>query len=56
MINYTPRPLGRRLRCSYIAGWQSGMFRPADMMEEFAAKAESRDPSFDEIPERPGLL
>jgi len=40
----------------YMAGWQSGMFQPADMMEEFAAKTEGRDPAFDELPTRPGDL
>ncbi len=38
---------------SGIAGWQSGMFTPGDMMEEFAAKSEGRAPSFEEIPCRP---
>lgn len=36
-----------------IAGWQAGMFVGSDMAEEFAAKAESRDPAFEEIPTRP---
>lgn len=40
----------------HIAGWQSGMFTGIDMMEEFAAKAESREPSFEEIPERPDVI
>ena len=39
----------------HIAGWQSGMFQPADMMEEFAAKGEQRDPEFEELPARPSL-
>jgi enoyl-CoA hydratase len=37
----------------HIAGWQSGMFVGADMAEEFAAKAEGRAASFEEIPTRP---
>ena len=36
-----------------IAGWQSGMFVGSDMAEEFAAKAEGREPSFEDIPSRP---
>ena len=37
----------------HIAGWQTGMFQGGDMMEEFAAKAEKRDPKFEDIPDRP---
>lgn len=37
----------------YMAGWQSGMFQPADMMEEFGAKSEGREPRFEDIPARP---
>lgn len=37
----------------HMAGWQSGMFQPADMMEEFSAKADKRDPEFEAIPPRP---
>ena len=36
-----------------IALWQSGMFQPGDMMEEFAAKAESRPASFEDLPPLP---
>ncbi len=32
-----------------IATWQAGMYQPDDMMESFAAKAEKRDPVFDEL-------
>ncbi len=39
----------------HIAGWQSGMFQPTDMLEEFAAKGEQRDPSFEELPTRPEM-
>lgn len=34
---------------NYIATWQTGMFQPADMMETFAAKADHRDPAFDDL-------
>ena len=34
---------------NYIATWQTGMFQPADMMESFLAKAEGRDPVFDNL-------
>jgi len=34
---------------NYIATWQTGMFQPADMMESFTAKAEGRDPVFDDL-------
>ncbi len=34
---------------NYIATWQTGMFQPADMAETFAAKAEQRDPRFDDL-------
>jgi enoyl-CoA hydratase len=33
----------------YMAAWQSGMFQPADMLESFAAKAQKREPSFDDL-------
>jgi hypothetical protein len=36
-----------------MAGWQSGMFQPADMLEEFSAKSEQRDPVFEDLPTRP---
>ncbi len=52
MINFTrDHTVADSLK--YMAGWQSGMFQPADMLEEFAAKAEKRDPSFEELPSRP---
>ena len=34
---------------NYIATWQTGMFQPADMLESFSAKAEQRDPAFDDL-------
>lgn len=53
MINYTrDHSVADGLR--YIAGWQSGMFQPTDMLEEFAAKGEQRSPKFEELPARPG--
>ncbi|MSW99820.1 MAG: crotonase/enoyl-CoA hydratase family protein [Actinobacteria bacterium] len=55
MINYTrDHSVADGLR--YIASWQSGMFQPADMMEEFAAKGEKRDPEFEELPVPPQSL
>ncbi len=34
---------------NYIATWQTGMFQPADMMETFSAKADKREPEFDDL-------
>jgi enoyl-CoA hydratase len=34
----------------YMAVWQSGMFQPqSDMMETFTAKAQKRNPTFDNL-------
>ncbi len=33
----------------YMANWQSGMFRPNDMMKAFAAKAQKSAPQFDAL-------
>jgi enoyl-CoA hydratase len=33
----------------YMAAWQSGMFQPADMLESFVAKAEKREPKFENL-------
>ena len=52
MINFT-RDHSVADALKYMAGWQSGMFQPTDMLEEFAAKGERRDPSFDELPLAP---
>jgi enoyl-CoA hydratase len=41
---------------NFIATWQTGMFQPADMMETFAAKADKRDPAFDDLLPAPGDL
>ncbi|MEX0768599.1 MAG: crotonase/enoyl-CoA hydratase family protein [Microthrixaceae bacterium] len=55
MINYT-RDHSVADGLKYIAGWQSGMFQPADMMEEFAAQGEKREPVFEELPIPPQSL
>ena len=34
----------------FIAGWQAGMFDPADMAEAFRARQERRAPSFPDLP------
>jgi len=55
MINFTrDHTVADSLR--YMAGWQSGMFQPADMMEEFGAKSDQRDPEFEDLPSRPGSI
>jgi enoyl-CoA hydratase len=52
MINFTrDHSVADGLR--HVAGWQSGMFQPADMLEEFSARSEKRDPEFEELPPRP---
>jgi enoyl-CoA hydratase len=33
----------------HIATWQTGMFQPADMTEAFSAKAEKRDPIYEDL-------
>jgi len=55
MINYTrDHSVADSLR--YIATWQSGMFQSTDMMETFTAKAEGREPCFEDLIEvRRGL-
>ena len=37
----------------FIATWQAGMFQPTDMVESFAAKADKRDPEFQDLPPIP---
>lgn len=55
MINFTrDHTVADSLK--YMAGWQSGMFQPGDMMEEFGAKADKRDPEFEQIPPRPDSI
>ena len=54
MINFTrDHSVADSLR--YMAGWQAGMFQPADMMEEFGAKADKRPAEFEPIPPRPQI-
>lgn len=51
MINFTrDHSVADSLR--YMAGWQSGMFQPADMMEEFGAKADKRPAEFEDLPRK----
>jgi len=53
MINYS-RDHSVQDSLNYMAAWQSGMFRPEDMMKTFAAKAQNTDPDFEELhPIRP---
>lgn len=53
MINYA-RDHSVRDSLNYMAAWQSGMFRPEDMMKSFAAKAQNTDPDFEALhPIRP---
>ncbi|MCP5161058.1 MAG: crotonase/enoyl-CoA hydratase family protein [Hahellaceae bacterium] len=48
MINYSrDHSVSDSLR--YMATWQSGMFRPQDMMKCFQAKATKTDPDFDPL-------
>ncbi|MCY3576090.1 MAG: crotonase/enoyl-CoA hydratase family protein [bacterium] len=48
MLNYT-RDHSVDDGLNYVATWQSGMFHPDDMAEVFAAKAEGRDPAFQNL-------
>lgn len=56
MINYA-RDHSIADGLNYIAVWQAGMYNPeTDMMESFKAKAEKRDPVFDDLyPVRRGV-
>lgn len=55
MINYA-RDHSIADGLKHIAVWQTGMFQPADMMESFTAKAEKREPRFDDLlPEEDAL-
>jgi enoyl-CoA hydratase len=40
---------------NYVATWQTGMFQGADMMEAFAAKADKRDPEYQDLLPEPGF-
>ncbi|RLU00305.1 crotonase/enoyl-CoA hydratase family protein [Ketobacter sp.] len=48
MINYT-RDHSVQDSLSYMATWQSGMFRPEDMMKAFSAKAQQMEPDFEDL-------
>ncbi|MYH72034.1 MAG: enoyl-CoA hydratase, partial [Acidimicrobiia bacterium] len=48
MVNYT-RDHSVDDGLNYVATWQSGMFHPDDMAEVFAARAEGRDPVFQNL-------
>lgn len=48
MLNFA-RDHGVEEALRYMAAWQSGMFQPADMLESFAAKAQKREPTFDDL-------
>ena len=48
MLNYT-RDHSVSDGLNYVATWQSGMFHPDDMAEVFAARAEGRDPVFQNL-------
>jgi enoyl-CoA hydratase len=52
MINFT-RDHSTADSLRYMASWQSGMFQPGDMLEEFTAKSEGRPASFEDLPARP---
>ena len=41
---------------AHVAAWQSGAFKPADLMESFAAKAEKRAPQYPDLPAAPTRL
>jgi enoyl-CoA hydratase len=49
MINYA-RDHSVADGLDHIATWQSGMFQPTDMLESFTARAEKREPTFDDLP------
>ena len=48
MLNYT-RDHSVADGLNYIATWQSGMFHPDDMAEAFGARAEGREPAFQNL-------
>lgn len=48
MINFT-RDHSVEDSLRYMATWQSGMFRPADMMKSFQAKAQKQAPVYDDL-------
>lgn len=48
MLNYS-RDHSVQDSLSYMATWQSGMFRQDDMMKSFVAKSQKAQPSYDEV-------
>lgn len=52
MLNYT-RDHSVADSLEHIATWQAGMFHPGDMIESFTAKAEGRDPEFEDLGPNP---
>ncbi|MFV8783235.1 crotonase/enoyl-CoA hydratase family protein [Microbulbifer sp. SA54] len=48
MLNYS-RDHSVQDSLSYMATWQSGMFRQEDMMKSFVAKSQKTQPEFDEV-------
>jgi len=48
MLNYT-RDHNVPDSLQYMAAWQSGMFQPGDMFESFTAKAQKREPVFEDL-------
>ena len=54
MINYA-RDHSVADGLNYVATWQTGMFQGGDMMEAFAARADKRDPEYQDLLPEPGL-
>ena len=54
MITYS-RDHSVRDGLDYVATWQTGMFQGGDMMEAFKAKAEGRDPEYEDLLREPGF-
>jgi len=52
MLNYT-RDHTVADSLEHIATWQAGMFQPADMLESFTAKAEGREPDYEDLGPNP---
>lgn len=48
MLNYS-RDHSVEDSLRYMATWQAGMFRPADMMKTFQAKAQKKSPEYDDL-------
>jgi len=54
MINYA-RDHSVADGLNYVATWQTGMFQGGDMMEAFAARADKRDPEYQDLLPEPGF-